>query len=223
LSDTHALGWAESHVIATTDGGSTWDTPVFNDSDPMCAQWCDAKTSDAFYPSPTGGANCGGNDCGTFRTIGEMNETVGTKSNLTGLAAVASTRYFLDSDGNFARELVGGTNISGLPNLRMFGFSGGYTTLADGSIIGIAKSILSAAASRSGRLSAVAYRSTNGGSTWNASVVARAEEVPMALEGPSEGALIALRNGTLMAVMRCDGQSGYGARFPTEIFTRGCH
>ena len=63
------------------------------------------------------------------KTKGELNETTGTKSNLTGLAGVASTRYFLDSDGNFARELAGGTSITGLPNLRMFGFSGGYGRL----------------------------------------------------------------------------------------------
>eukprot|EP00729_Bicosta_minor_P014957 gene14957-35105_t len=116
-------GWAESHVIASTDAGATWTTPDFQDN--VTCPMCDAKTSDAFYPKPTdGGAGCGGNDCGQFRTIGELNETTGTKSNLTGLAGVASTRYFLDSDGNFARELAGGTSITGLPNLRMFGFSG---------------------------------------------------------------------------------------------------
>ena len=100
-------------------------------------------------------------------------------------------------------------NISGLPNLRMFGGSGDYITLADGSMVGIAKSTLSKAASPSGRLSAVAIRSTDGFNWRFAAVVARAEEVPQASEGPSEGALAILRNGTLMAVMRCDGQSGH--------------
>ena len=131
--------------------------------------------------------------------------------------------------GDFARELTGnfrkntpdyllittilkggrvfclghGVNISGLPHLRMIGGSGDYITLADGSMVGIAKSTLSKAASPSGRLSAVAVRSTDGGFNWTfASVVARAEEVPQASEGPSEGSLATLKNGTLMAVMR---------------------
>ena len=84
LSDTHALGWAEQAIIATTDGGSTWDTPSFPNDTPECAAWCDAKTSDAFYPSAAGGTGCGGSDCGAFRTIGELNKTSGTKSNVTG-------------------------------------------------------------------------------------------------------------------------------------------
>ena len=206
LSATHALGWAESHVIASRDSGATWDTPAFNDS--ATCPLCDAKTDHAVYASAAGGAGCGGGDCGAFRTSGEQNETVGSAGNITGSASVASTRYFV-ADGGFARELVGPVRITGLPHLRMFGGSGGFTTLADGSMVGIAKSTLSAAASPSGRLSAVAYRSTDGGGHWTfASVVAQAEEVPGASEGPSEGALASLRNGTLMAVMRVDGQSG---------------
>eukprot|EP01043_Picozoa_sp_COSAG02_P060921 COSAG02_NODE_8066_length_2722_cov_2.690431_5_plen_453_part_00 len=139
LSDTHALGWAEQAIIATTDSGKTWDTPVFNDS-AACElrgqQLCEAKTGYAIYPTSSGGANCGGNRCGPFHTLGEQNETAGSKGNITGTAAVASTRYFLDADGNFARELTGkAINISGLPNLRMFGGSGHYLTLADGSMV----------------------------------------------------------------------------------------
>ena len=51
-----------------------------------------------------------------------------------------------NAKGNFKREIEGGTNLTGLPNLRMFGYSGGYATLPDGTIVGIAKSILSACA-----------------------------------------------------------------------------
>lgn len=208
LSNTHALGWAETHLIATTDAGRTWDTPAFNDS--VSCPLCDAKTAYAIYPSSTGGANCGGNECGDFHTLGEQNETAGGRSNITGVAAVSSTHYFLNGDGHFARKIGPRVNISGLPNLRMFGGSGDYITLSDGSMVGIAKSTLSQLASPSGRLSAVAIRSTDGGFNWSfAAVVARAEEVPQASEGPSEGALALLKNGTLMAVMRCDGQSGH--------------
>jgi hypothetical protein len=77
---------------------------------------------------------CGGNRCGAFHTLGIQNETTGSKGNITGTASVASTRYFLGAGGNFARELTKAVNISGLPNLRMFGGSGHYLTLADGSM-----------------------------------------------------------------------------------------
>jgi hypothetical protein len=182
LSDTHALGWAETHIIATSDGGKTWTTPEFHDN--VTCPLCEAKTAYPIYATATGGPNCGGNDCGTFHTLGEQNETAGTKGNITGQAAVASTRYFLDAHGNFARELTGhGINISGLPHLRMIGGSGDYITLADGSMVGIAKSTLSHADSPSGRLSAIAMRSTDGGYNWTfASVVAKAEDVPQASE-----------------------------------------
>ena len=65
---------------------------------------CEAKTAYPIYASSSGGAGCGGNACGPFHTLGEQNETAGTKGNITGQAAVASTRYFLDAHGNFARE-----------------------------------------------------------------------------------------------------------------------
>ena len=231
LSDTHALGWAEQAIIATTDAGKTWDTPVFanevNSTSAACAlrgqQMCEAKTAYPIYPSSSGGANCDGNDCGPFHTLGEQNETAGSKGNITGVAAIASTRYSLDADGHFARELTGkAINISGLPQLRMFGGSGDYITLADGSMVGIAKSTLSKAASPSGRLSVVAVRSTDGGYNWTfASVVARAEDVPQAREGPSEGALTTLKNGTLMAVMRCDGQSGHYLPYISKLSDDG--
>eukprot|EP00937_MAST-01D_sp_MAST-1D-sp2_P005122 g5122.t1 len=221
LSDTHALGWAESHVMATTDRGATWSTPEFNDTD--TCPLCDAKTAYAVYPGDgSGGTGCGGNDCGAFRTSGNQNETTGGAGNITGRAAATSTRYFLDANGDIARELAGPVSLKGLPGLRMFGGSGGYTTLADGSMVGIAKSTLSAAASPSGRLSAVAYRSEDQGGTWAfAAVVAQAEEVPQASEGPSEGALATLRNGTLMAVMRVDGQSGHYLPYISKLSDDG--
>ena len=52
-------------------------------------------------------------------------------------------------------------------------------------------------------------------------MVAKAEEVPLAREGPSEGALIALKNGTLMAVMRCDGQSGHYLPYISKLSDDG--
>ena len=63
-------------------GGQTWTTPVFNDS-AACElrgeQLCEAKTGYAIYPTSSGGANCGGNRCGAFHTLGIQNETTGSK------------------------------------------------------------------------------------------------------------------------------------------------
>ena len=220
LSDTHALGLAGEHLMATTDGARTWSTPVFNDSD--SCPLCDPMTSYAIYSSASRGDGCSGSDCGAFRTFGFQNETVGSAANISGRASIASTRYFLDSGGKLAREIAGPVRISGLPHLRMFDHSGGCITLADGSMIAIAKSTLSVAASPSGRLSAIAYRSTDGGSNWTfASVVAKAEEVPHASEGPSEGALATLSNGTLIAVMRVDGQSGHYLPYISKLSDDG--
>lgn len=58
-------------------------------------------------------------------------------------------------------------------------------------------------------LACVAIRSVDGGYNWTfASVVAGEKEVPYAHEGPSESTLAVLANGTLMCVMRVEGQSG---------------
>ena len=64
---------------------------------------CEAKTAYPIYASSSGGADCGGNACGPFHTLGEQNETAGSAGNITGLAAMASTRYYLGPDGGFAR------------------------------------------------------------------------------------------------------------------------
>ena len=79
----------------------------------------------------------------------------------------------------------------------MLGWSGGSLRLADGSLVLVAKSIL---ADGPARLSCVALRSVDGGFSWRyapACMVAAAEEVPYAAEGPSEASLALLPNGTL--------------------------
>eukprot|EP00947_MAST-08B_sp_MAST-8B-sp1_P002817 g2817.t1 len=195
-------------MIGTKDGGKTWATLTFNDS---CVE-CDAKTSDAVYRASDGGA---------FHTLGNLNITTGTRSNVTGLASLTSTRFFVQADGSFGRALTGSpASISDIPNLRMFApGSGGYVTLDDGSMVGICKSVL---ATGSGRLSCVAYRSVDGGFTWKfASVVASTAEVPYAVEGPSESALAVLANGTLMAVMRVQGEQGHYSPYVSKLSDDG--
>jgi len=210
VSDTHALGWADSVLIGTTDAGLTWSNLTFNDST-TCPQ-CEPHTESAVYEhvdEPIGG----------FKTLGALHQTGGTASNITAWGANVSTRYSVGADGRFTRARAGGVSIVGLPNLELFGLNGGYTTLADGSMVGIAKSVLPTG---SGRLSAVAYRSTDGGFAWQyASTVASAEEVPYAHEGPSEGALATLRNGTLMAVMRVEGESGHYSPYISKLSNDG--
>lgn len=203
LSDTHALGWAESHLIASNDSGRTWFTLVFNDT---CAS-CDASTSNSVYVPGVPG----------LHTLGHLNLTQGNQSAITGTGAAASTRYFVGVDGTFQRAAGPAVRISGLPALRVFApGSGEYLTLPDGSLVGVAKSVL---ATGSGRLSCVAYRSTDGGHTWAfASVVASAEEVPYAVEGPSEGTLALLRNGTLIAIMRVQVRKEACARAAPDQF-----
>ena len=196
-------------MIATKDAGKSWHTLVFNDS---CAA-CDAKTSNWVY--------AGAGTLGSFRTLGNLNITLGTKSNVSGRVSLGSTQYSVGSNGEFTRTLIpGNVSILNLPNLRMFGpGSGDYLRLNDGSLLGIAKSVL---ASGSGRLSCVAYRSTDGGVHWTfASVVANTSEVPYAAEGPSEGALAILNNGTLMAVMRVEGQSGHYSPYISKLSEDG--
>ena len=202
LSATHALG-NQFGLIATTDGGATWSPLTFNDS---CTA-CTAGTNLGVDVAPLDG----------FHDLGSLNITLGFKGNLTGLRSLASTRYFLGADGRFARELGAGATIEGLPNLRMLGWSGDSLRLADGSLVLVAKSIL---ADGPARLSCVALRSVDGGFSWRyASVVAAAEEVPYAAEGPSEASLALLPNGTLLAVMRVEGQSGHYAPYVSQLST----
>merc|ERR1719174_1309855 len=207
VSDTHALGWAESHVIATKDAGKTWYTLVFNDS---CAG-CGAGTSRIARPGPS--------ITGPFHTLGHLNLTRGSKDNVTGTGAVASTHFSVDANGEFVRKLVGPINISGLPNLRMYAGSGDSIRLRDGSHVLVAKSVLGTG---DGKLSCVAIRSVGGGFNWTfASVVASTAEVPYAAEGPSEASLAVLTNGTLMAVMRVEGQSGHYSPYISKLSDDG--
>ena len=101
VSETHALGWAESHLIATKDAGKTWYTLVFNDS---CVD-CGAGTSRIARPGPS--------ITGPFHTLGHLNLTRGSANNITGTGAVDSTHFSVDSNGDFVRQLTGPIDISG--------------------------------------------------------------------------------------------------------------
>ena len=192
VSDTHAMGWANSHYIASNDSGTSWSTLIFNDSCTTCGGSLSSKFA---YDGGPG-----------FHNLGNLRQSQGTARNITGLHANASTRYFVGSDGSFKEEPTAAVSVTGLPNLRMYGGSGDCLTLPDKSILCVGKATLG---DGNGMLSCIAIRSLDGGFNWTfASVVARQEEVPYAHEGPSESTLAVLANGTLMAVMRVEGQSG---------------
>ena len=230
LSSTHALG-NQGGIITTADGGVTWTrqnaswcnasigctakTSEGVDAAEVCAGPCRHGAVEPRAPSPSRGLHAQGG----FHDLGYLNVTEGTPSNLTGLRSLSSTRYFLDARGAFAWEAKPGVRISGLPHLRMLGFSGDSLRLPDGSLLLVAKSILGTGP---GRLSCVAIRSEDGGFTWRfASVVAAASEVPYAVEGPSEASLALLANGTLLAVMRVEGQSGHCAPYVSKLSDDG--
>ena len=64
----------------------------------------------------------------------------------------------------------------------------------------------------------MALHSTDGGFSWTYSgVVASADEVPYAHEGPSENALAYLRNGSIVCVMRVEGESGHHSPYISKV------
>lgn len=67
-------------------------------------------------------------------------------------------------------------------------------------------------------LSVIAFRSVDNGSHWHfVSVVASAMQVPYAHEGPSENALARLHNGSLLCVMRVEGESGHHSPYISVV------
>ena len=67
-----------------------------------------------------------------------------------------------------------------------------------------------------------AFRSVDNGSHWHfVSVVASAMQVPYAHEGPSENALARLHNGSLLCVMRVEGESGHHSPYISVVSVVG--
>jgi len=209
LSDTHALGKAGLRMLATEDSGYSWYT---------IAGW--ENETDKFkgvYEA----------DGASFHNAGEDAEykwasPSGGNANVTGVTAPATARFYLDAAGKFARAVDRPFSVSGVPHLSNLRMGGGRALrLRDGSLL--ATSIATGVGlSHWGYLSVFAMHSRDDGFSWYyTSVVASADEVPYAHEGPSENALGFLRNGSIICVMRVEGESGHHSPYISKVSDDG--
>ena len=205
ISDTHAIGWVPQRTVATTDAGRTWGSIM---------GWADDTRAFDGFVSPDGAA---------FLVIGNNRTFIsaaGKNENVTGVRASSTTLFSLTANGSFARETRGSFAIDGLPYVDGFRFSNTVLWLRDGHTqlaTAVTAGIGSTAASRA-HLSVVALHSTDGGYRWKyTGVVAADEEVPYAHEGPSENALAYLSNGSVLCVMRVEGESGHHSPYISKV------
>ena len=154
-------------------------------------------------------------DCGANHTF--LSPT-GSNINVTGIRARQTNRFSLSESGDFVRAQGRPFTICGLPNVDYFrvGAGGSSIWLRDGRTM-LATAVTSGVGSAESRsrhkLSIVALRSGDQGYTWSYSgLVASADEVPSAHEGPSENALARLTNGSLIVVFRVAGENGITLR-----------
>lgn len=207
--------WAEDHLIVTRDRGRTWQNFTFTDDCPACEG---SLNTVAPARLPDGSAQGGGTV--SFRNLGALNLTEGGSGNITGSASGGSIQFYLTEAGEFARRPAGRVNVTGLPDVRSLRYgSGGVIALADGTLVISTIAVLSTGP---GYLSCIALRSTDGGYAWRfASVITAWAEVPYAHEGPSESSLAFLNNGSLLCIMRVEGQSGRYSPYITKLSDDG--
>ena len=202
LSETHALF---QDLVGSSDGGLTWKNLSSVFAGDGCTQ-CDGKMGGRVVQLG-GGAG--------FRTLGNLNESSHNGSGLTGLASASSRATSVPTQAS--RESSLGRWPRACPTSRC-------SCRSTSSSSPTAACWASARAYRRRERAALGCGVPCDG--WRlqldvASVVASAEEVPYASEGPSEGALATLRNGTVMAVMRVDGQSGHYAPYVSKLSDDG--
>jgi len=207
VSDTHALGDAVSRVISTSDGGSTWSTQQAWKDDTGDFGGLRSLAGDSFhFPGPDR----------TFLSPTGRNE------NITGVTANYTIRFSANPSG-FVRAVSKPFSIGGLPHLSGFHVGGGSASLwlRDGRTM-LATAVTTGVGKRWGYLSLIAMHSTDGGYAWSYSdVVASADEVPFAHEGPSENALAFLRNGSILCVFRIEGESGHHSPYHSKVSDDG--
>ena len=204
LSETHALGYVPTRTIATTDGGHTWMT---------LSGWED--------DSREFGGLIGRAKASSFHNDGADHVFIsptGKNANVTGVTSAKTIRFAIGPDGNFSRATDQAFSISGLPHLHGFrvGAASASMWLRDGTML--ATSVTSGVGTaRAGYLSVVTLRSRDGYKWSFGGVVASADEVPYAHEGPSENALAYLANGSLLCVMRVEGESGHHSPYISKV------
>lgn len=210
LSDTHALGEVGAYTLATDDAGRTWRTLLGWKNETYAFGGIYSADGTRFhnagskitYISPTGNVNV----------------------NVTAVTAPQTTRFYLgEKKGSFARSVDRPFRISGLPHISGFrvGSAASSLWLRDGTLL--ATSVTTGIGhARAGFLSVIALHSSDGGFNWQFSgVVASADEVAYAHEGPSENALAHLANGSVLCVMRVEGESGHHSPYVSKISDDG--
>ena len=204
LSNSHAVG-AVPHgkTVATIDGGKTWQT--LDDFDGVGAYG-------GIYTTADGSA---------FHNVGDHKfvSPTGENVNVTGVTAPSTVIVSL-AGGSFTHNESGRAfSMSGLPfvhGLRV-GPGGASLWLRDGSVL-LTTVTSGIGAARSQYLSVVALHSHDAGYSWTyTGVVASADEVPYAHEGPSENAVAYLTNGSLLCVMRVQGENGHHSPYISKI------
>lgn len=201
LSDTHALGLAGTTMLATTDSGVTWN---------KLPGWTNET-------SEFGGIH---SSMESFHNSGPPPAFIspsGKNINVTGTISPYTTKFFLNQ-GQFARALTGPFQIAGLPHLSRFRVGQGASVLQlhDGNLL--ATAVTTGIGTRPGLLSVVALISRDGGYNFTyTGVVASIDEVPYAHEGPSENALAHLSNGSILCIMRVEGESGHHSPYVSKV------
>ena len=217
LSDMHMLGQAGARMLATADGGQSW----FTQEDAAGKSWL--NDTDAF-----GGIFSA--DGTRFHNAGDENKyswisPTGSNRNVTAVRANSTDTFSLSADGTrFVRSHSRPFSIEGLPHVSGFRVGSAASTvwLKDGSMLATSVTTGVGSAARRGYLSVIALRSVDAGFSWYyIGVVAAADEVPYAHEGPSENALAFLNNGSLLCVMRVEGESGHHSPYVSKTSDDG--
>lgn len=194
LSDTHMLGQAEARMLASVDGGQSW----FTLKDEHGKSW--VNDTNQFGGIFAADGRSFHNDGGSAPI--KFTSPTGGNVNVTAVCTNSTDRFALSKDNStFVRSLDRPFSISGLPHVSAFRVGAAASTiwLKDGSMLATAVTTGVGSVARRGYLSVIALRSTDAGYTWYyVGVVAAADEVPYAHEGPSENALAFLTNNSLL-------------------------
>jgi hypothetical protein len=201
----HAVGWVPDRMLSSASSGRLWET---------LSGWLQPG-GNAIYS--VDGASY--HDVGTKHTFMPL----GQNENVTAVYSTNCTYFSVGPDGVPQHDKARNISLSGLPRLSGFRVGAGMASLwlSDERTL-LSTWVTSGIGTRAGKLSVVAMHSLDGGFEWKYSgVVASADEVPYAHEGPSENALARLSNGSVLCVMRVEGESGHHSPYISKISDDG--
>ena len=227
LSATHALGAVNARstfqFVATTDAGRTWSTRPFGELAPQPGRGRRTFASGRAWQNDTWTMGGIRDSSGSIHNLGNLTTAVGTsRRNITAAAAPACAVFSVSGAGHFVKHARGPpVAFAGIPGVERFLPSAGATlALPGGRFVGTLVCVM-ADDRISGRRSVLAFVSADGFSWRWTSVVAAAAQLPRVAEGPSENALAALRNGSVLCVMRVEGQSGHHSPYRSAVSDDG--